>query len=142
MTTRTHTRSKVDPADWAIVGYFYTGSAVELISEYMYDHQDLDHKLGSGWFARVESQCQSCGARYLHGTAVRHTSTQEVLFVGHTCGSDLFGLPSIVAKRQRQAAKAKARNANVVAGIQFLVDDPELSSIFAKVWDGIPVVTD
>lgn len=145
MTTATTTGPKwatgtdhydsVNPADYEVIGYYYTGSGVDMQFVYGYSHAQLDKALlarfGSTDLieltgAKSGSHCQSCGAFFNHGAVAVYLPENRPLIIGQICGANTFGLPSISAKMQKKAEKRRVLREAQEAGVAFAMQRPEL----------------
>ena len=121
-----------DPAEWRILGYFYTGDSEEMAEVYQSDIYDLEEAIGTAEAEAIleVGKCESCGTNFLHGAVVENTIDFGRLIIGQICAHEYFSLPNVVALRTAEARKLKQKKEweakTAAKRAAFLADNPGL----------------
>jgi hypothetical protein len=120
-------RADFNPADYALVAYFYKGDSKVVAATYREDHARLEALFGQEvWVSGLlDGGCASCGTPFAHGAVV--IGPDGYFSVGQICGAEYFGIESVYALRTKEAKRAEERAGVKARAAEFLDANPGLA---------------
>jgi hypothetical protein len=129
--------SNVDPSEFVLLGYTYSGENYGYMKAYSGERDRLAHLFeveGITWadVRRHENHgCASCGARYAHGAVLLRRSDKVAIAIGQDCAGNLFQCESKADALRLVAERANKAEATRKAKAAFIAAHPEIDDLLA-----------